>query len=163
MKSDAPAKADVALVLAGDYSGNRVIRAGELIRAGLVPYAFVSGPSGMYGTYECDFAIRFAAHAGYPETYFMHLEHNARSTVEEAAATIGALRKAGAHSVLLVTSDFHTRRAGSVFRHAAPDLEFIVAAAPTLDFSADGWWHSREGRKVALYEWMKTVADWFGI
>jgi len=76
---------------------------------------------------------------------------------------IPLLRSAGAHRILLVTSDYHTRRAGKVFRRAAPDLEFIVVAAPDEDFSAGGWWRTRDGRKVALYEWMKTVADWFGI
>src|SRR5262249_47987795 len=132
-------------------------------RQGYAPRALVSGPSGLYGFHECDLAIPYAVHAGYPQSYFEHVEHDARSTVEEAAAMAPALRESGAHRVLLVTSDYHTRRAGRLFRRAAPDIEFIVVAAPDADFQLDRWWESRQGRKTAAYEWMKTVADWFGI
>ncbi len=163
VKATAPQKADVALVLAGDLYGNRVLKAGELVRQGYAPRAMVSGPSALYGLHECDLAIPFAVRAGYPVEYFEHVEHDARSTAEEAVAIVPAIRKAGAHRVLLVTSDFHTRRAGKAFRHAAPDLDFIVVAAPDVEFTPDGWWHTRQGRKVALYEWMKTVAEWFGL
>jgi uncharacterized SAM-binding protein YcdF (DUF218 family) len=158
-----PEKADVALVLAGDFTGNRILKAGELVRQGYAPRAIVSGPSGQYGSHECDLAIAFAVRAGYPAEYFVHLEHDARSTAGEAETMIGTIRQSGAHRVLLVTSDYHTRRAGNIFRKAAPDLEFRVVAAPDVDFSPGGWWHTRQGRKVALYEWMKTVAQWFGI
>jgi len=158
-----PEKADVALVLAGDPFGNRILKAGELVRQGYVPRAMVSGPSGQYGSYECDLAIPFAVRAGYPAEYFIHVEHDGRSTAEEAVAIIPVIRKSGAHRVLLVTSDYHTRRAGRIFRRAAPDLDFRVVAAPDTEFSADNWWHTRQGRKVALYEWMKTVGNWFGI
>jgi uncharacterized SAM-binding protein YcdF (DUF218 family) len=163
VKSVPPEKADVALVLAGDFFGNRILKGGDLVRQGYVPRVLVSGPSGSYGMHECEPAIAFAVRAGYPVEYFVHVEHNARSTEEEAVPTIAAIRQSGAHRVLLVTSDYHTRRSGNVFRRAAPDLEFLVVAAPDVDFSPQGWWHTRQGRKVALYEWMKTVADWLGI
>ena len=70
--------------------------------------------------------------AGFPESYFVHLENDARSTQEEARDAIARLRQLGVHSVLLVTSDYHTRRAGKIFRSAAPDLRFIVVAAPEV-------------------------------
>jgi hypothetical protein len=85
------------------------------------------------------------------------------SSITETLYVAKCLAKFRPRSVLLVTSDYHTRRAGGVFHRAAPDLEFLVVAAPDIDFSAQGWWRTRQGRKVALYEWMKTVADWFGI
>ena len=65
--------------------------------------------------------------------------------------------------MLLVTSDYHTRRAGKIFRHQAPDMTFDVVSAPDEYFTTDGWWHDREGRKTFLIEWMKTVAEWFGL
>ena len=36
---DGPGKADIAVVLAGDYWGNRIVKAGELVRQGYVPAA----------------------------------------------------------------------------------------------------------------------------
>jgi uncharacterized SAM-binding protein YcdF (DUF218 family) len=69
----------------------------------------------------------------------------------------------GAHKVLLVTSDYHTRRAGKIFRSAGPDLQFVVVAAPDNSFTPDGWWRSRQGEKVFLIEWLKTATEPFGI
>jgi uncharacterized SAM-binding protein YcdF (DUF218 family) len=160
---DQPKQADLAFVLAGDATGNRVLRAAELVRQGYVPKVVVSGPSGVYGLYECDLAIPFAIRAGYPESYFIHFEHDAHSTQEEAVNAASELKKLGAKHVLLVTSDYHTRRAGRILRAAAPDIDFTVVAAPDPYFSPAGWWHNREGRKTFLFEWEKTVANWFGV
>lgn len=158
-----PVKADVAFVLAGDGRGNRILKAAELVREGYVPKALVSGPDGNYALHECDLAIPFAVKAGYPESYFVHFENNARNTRDEALMAAEAIRKMGAHRVLVVTSDFHTRRAARMYRNAAPDLEIFVVAAPDTYFSATGWWHNREGQKTALYEWMKTLASWVNL
>jgi uncharacterized SAM-binding protein YcdF (DUF218 family) len=163
VKAEPPKKADIALVLAGDAFGGRVLKGAELARQGYVPKVLVSGPSGSYDYHECDLAIAFAVKRGYPESYFLHLEHDARSTEEEARATVPELRRLRATRVLLVTSDYHTRRAGKIFRAEAPDLTFYAVSAPDRDFSATGWWRTREGRKVFLFEWQKTVAQWFGI
>src|SRR5579864_44790 len=88
VKADAPEKADIALVLAGDGGGNRILAAARLVRQGYISRVLVSGPSGIYGYHECDLAIPFAVKAGYPESYFLHLENDARSTKEEARDAI---------------------------------------------------------------------------
>jgi uncharacterized SAM-binding protein YcdF (DUF218 family) len=163
VKADSPEKADIALVLAGDSEGNRILAAAQLVRRGYVSQVLVSGPSGIYGYYECDLAIPFAVKAGYPESYFLHFEHDARSTQEEARDAVVRLRQLGAHKILLVTSDYHTRRAGKIFRSAAPDLQFVVIAAPDSNFTAGGWWHNRQGEKTAFNEWVKTLTEPFGI
>src|SRR5579871_220112 len=69
----APQKADLALVLGGDGSGRRILRAAELVRQGYTPVVLVSGPGGAYGLHECELAIAFAVRAGYPESYFRHM------------------------------------------------------------------------------------------
>ncbi len=158
-----PSQADIAVVLAGDSSGNRIVKAGDLVRAGYAPRALVSGPYGYYGFHESDLAIPFAEKAGYPASYFLALPNDSHSTKEEAEVVLQELRREGVHSFLLVTSDFHTRRAGRIYRALAPDLRCIVVAAPDKYFSADGWWKNREGRKTFAIEWMKTVAEWFGL
>ncbi len=163
VNAQAPEKADIALVLAGDSAGNRILTAAQLVRRGYVSKVLVSGPSGIYGYHECDLAIPFAVKAGYPASYFLHFENDARSTKEEAHAAVARLRQMGMHKILLVTSDYHTRRAGKIFRAAAPDLQFIVVAAPDTSFTADGWWHTRQGEKTAFIEWLKTVTEPFGI
>lgn len=160
VKAGPPEKADAIVVLAGDGFGHRILAAGDLIKQGYAPKALISGPDGHYGVYECDLAIPFAVRAGDPESYFTHLEHHARSTTEEAIVVIQKLREMGAKRVLLVTSNFHTRRSGKIFRRMAPDLDFIVVAAPDEFFKPDSWWHNREASKIFVLEWMKTVAEW---
>jgi len=160
VKAGSPEKADVIVVLAGDGFGHRILTAADLIKQGYAPKALISGPDGNYGIYECDLAIPFAVRAGDPESYFTHLEHHARSTLDEAKVIVEKLREMGVKRVLLVTSNFHTRRAGKIFRRTAPDIDFIVVAAPDEFFQPDNWWHNREASKTFVYEWMKTVAEW---
>lgn len=163
VRAEAPRKAGIAVVLAGDSTGGRILKAAELVRAGYVPQALVSGPLGHYGHYECDLAIPFAIQRGYPEAYFAHFENKALSTAEEAQMVVAELRRRGVSDALIVTSDYHTRRAGRAYRNLAPDLHFTIVAAADDDFSADGWWRSREGRKTWLIEALKTVASWLGL
>jgi uncharacterized SAM-binding protein YcdF (DUF218 family) len=158
-----PQKADAALVLAGDSWGYRILTAAQLARDGFVPKVLVSGPDGNYGLHECDLAIPFAVKHGYPESYFVHVEHSARSTVAEAKAVLPVIRQMGLKRIIVVTSNFHTRRAGRIFRRLAPDLTIMVVAAPDKNFTADGWWHDREGQKTFLVEWEKTLANWVGL
>lgn len=158
-----PAPADIALVLAGDGRGNRILKAGELVHAGYVRQAMVSGPDGNYNLHECDLAIPFAVKAGFPESYFAHFENTALSTRDEARQAAPVFRRMGVKRVLIVTSDFHTRRALRLFREEAPDLEFLMVAAPDAYFSAGGWWKNREGRKTAFNEWVKTLAAWINL
>ncbi len=163
IEAEPPHKADVAVVLAGDGWGHRILAAAQLERDGYVPKVIVSGPDGAYGNHECDLAIPFAVRNGFPANYFVHLEHSARSTLAEARAVLPELRKAGYKRILLVTSNYHTRRAGRIFRSLAPDLAITVVSAPDEYFTPDGWWHNREAQKIFLNEWEKTVARVLGI
>ena len=160
---ETPTQADMVVVLAGDYLGNRILTAADLVRRGLAPKALVSGPGNVYGQYESDLAIAFAVRQGFPESYFVPFPNDSTSTAAEADAVIPELRKLHAHRIDIVTSNFHTRRAGNIYRARAHDLDFHMIAAPDTYFSRDGWWKNREGRKTLLTEWEKTVATWFGI
>lgn len=158
-----PQQADAALVLAGDGWGYRILTAAQLARDGFVPRVLVSGPDGAYGLHECDLAIPFAVKHGYSESYFVHLENSARSTASEAQALLPVIRRMGFRRVILVTSNYHTRRAGAIYRKLAPDLTILTVAAPDESFTPNGWWHSREGQKTFVIEWEKTVASWMGL
>ena len=163
VKADGAAPADVIVVLAGDFSGNRIMTAGDLVRQKVAPLALVSGPGEIYGQHESDLAIPFATRHGYPESYFVALANDSRSTVSEADVIIAELRRRNAHRIDIVTSNYHTRRAGNIYRSKAKDLEFQVVAAPDEYYEPDGWWKNRDGRKTFAIEWMKTVATWLGL
>lgn len=157
-----PRRAEAIVVLAGDFYGHRILKACELVREGYAPVALVSGPSGNYGHYESDLAIPFAVDHGCRPEWLAPVPNNCRSTRDESALFANELRRRGVKSYLLVTSNYHTRRAGRLFRRAAPDLSVAVVAAPDENFDPDRWWHSREARKTFALEWLKTVAGWWG-
>ncbi len=161
--SQPPCKSDLIVVLAGDWAGNRVRKAGDLLREGWAPKVLISGAGTFYGLNEGDLGVQFAVNDGYPASGFFSLPSPARSTLEEAQYIVPELRRRGVHHFMLVTSDFHTRRSAEIYHKVAPDLPFCVVAAKDADFSPDGWWHNREGRKTAFFEWCKTLAHWFGI
>jgi uncharacterized SAM-binding protein YcdF (DUF218 family) len=161
--SEPPCKADMIVVLAGDWFGNRIMKTAQLIQEGWAPKAMVSGAGDAYGHNEGDLAIEFVARKGYPADKFVNFPSEAHSTQAEADYLVPQLRRLGVHRFILVTSNFHTRRAAEIFRKVAPDLPFCVVASPDVNFSPDGWWHNREGRKTAFQEWLKTLAHVFGI
>jgi uncharacterized SAM-binding protein YcdF (DUF218 family) len=163
VRAEPPVQADMIVVLAGDFSGNRILTAGDLVRRGFAPKALVSGPSGAYGLHESDLAIQFAVHHGFPESYFVALFNDSHSTKAEADDVLAALNKLHARRVDIVTSDYHTRRAGNIYRAKAPGLEIHMVAAPDKYFTPGGWWKDREARKTFLMEWMKTVAARLGM
>ena len=161
--SDAPVPADMIVVLAGDFTGSRILTAGNLLRQGFAPKALISGPAGVYGIYESELAIAMAVRNGYPAAYFVAFPNDSKSTASESEAVISELRKLHVHKIDLVTSNFHTRRAAKIFRSHAPDMEVHVVAAPDRYFTPNGWWKEREGRKTFVMEWMKTVGEWLGM
>jgi uncharacterized SAM-binding protein YcdF (DUF218 family) len=163
VRAEEPFRADIAVVLAGDGYGERVLKGAELVRRGFTGKVLVSGPEGMYGYNEAELAIPFAVGHGYPESWFLPLPNKSLSTREEAAVVAPELRRRGVRRCLLVTSNYHTRRAGRIFRSAAPDVIFRVIAAEDRFFRPDGWWRTREGQKRFVLEWMKTIAGWFGV
>src|ERR1035438_3260965 len=112
---DGAGKAEIAVVLAGDQWGYRLIKGAELVRQGYVPLVLVSGPPGFYGVNEADAAIHFAIDKGYPAKWFIPVYHTALSTREEATAVLDALQQRHIHSALLVTSDYHSARARRIF------------------------------------------------
>jgi uncharacterized SAM-binding protein YcdF (DUF218 family) len=166
VRQDGPAKADFAVVLAGDKYGNRILKGAELVRQGYVPTVLVSGPA-WYGTYESDAAIAFAVAHGYPPEWFVPVPHRAESTSEEVWQILHSLESHNARSFLLVTSDYHSARAGRICRDAIREskagLQMRVVAAPDRWFHAGSWWKSREGRKIFVMEWSKTVSSVCGI
>jgi uncharacterized SAM-binding protein YcdF (DUF218 family) len=157
-----PQKSDMIVVLGGDWYGNRILKAAQLAKQGYAPKVLVSGGGYLYGNYEGDMAVPFAVQHGYDPHMFIKLLHPVSSTRAEAEAVIPELRRRGVKRYIIVTSDFHTARAGRLFREMAPDLELrVVATNATSDW--DRWWEDRESRKTFLMEWTKTLTSRLGM
>jgi hypothetical protein len=70
------------------------------------------------------------------------------STQDESQDVGKCLLREGAKSVLIVTSDFHTRRALEVFRREIPGLQFSVAAARNDEQFGVRWWKQAVGKNI---------------
>ncbi len=155
---DQPIRSDILVMLGGDRNDVRLHRGEQLLRDG---YA----PKGLYDAVNSEVGFGRTT-AQYAEDYFAHAPELIRqkitvcslpadSTVEEMKAVRPCLERAGAHTVLLVTSDFHTRRALSTARKILAQYQWSVAAAPTA--VSLHWWRSRAGRRDVLLEWQKLI------
>ena len=72
-------------------------------------------------------------------------EHD--TTYDEACSLAEFLRRQGPVRVLVVTSDFHMRRARWILGHVlGPRMgQVSMVSAPTDDFSSACWWRSDKG------------------
>ena len=162
VNAQTPEKSDAIVVLAGDSDGLRIFKGGELAREGLAPKVLVSGPRPIYGVSEAELAINDAVRHGFDRSLFEALDAPSASTEEEATVIVPLLRERGVKTVLVVTSDYHTGRAGRIWRRIAKGMRVRMVAAPDTFFHAEDWWKTRNGRKTAFMEWVKTLSGPMG-
>jgi DUF218 domain len=157
---DSPQKSDVIVVLAGDSFDERYTRGMALLRAGYGQHLFIDINSEYhyFGRREIDYATEFLARdAGDMRPFVSVCPFADDSTVGESRYVATCLKPLHPHKVLLVTSDFHSARALSVFKNRLPQYEWSVAAARDPDMFGVRWWQRREWAKTTLLEWMKVT------
>ncbi len=159
--SDALEHADLIYVLAGDFWGNRVVRGAELGSQGWAPRVLLSGGlysgGGEINRYSGDLAIEFLVRRGYPRSMFLSFPMDAPSTVGEAQAMRPIFHRLGAKRIILVTANFHSRRALEVFRLFLPEFDFQMEAAPDSNFDPRVWWMLPQQRRLFWSEYQKMI------
>ena len=150
-------KSDGALVLSGeDGDGLRTRKAVELYKQGWVKKVVLSGVREPFGHYETDYSGPLALSLGVPQKDLLIIPSRARSTLEEANATVPQMERDGIHSMILVTSNFHSSRARRYFRRVCGDrIRVLVCPAANDYFHPDSWWQTREGMKYFVWETAK--------
>lgn len=154
---NAAEKADAIVVLAGGSDDNRYYRGLELLRSGYAARMYLDAlaDTQKFGHPETEYAQKFVDESAGAEVSRVKVcGIVGDSTVAETAAVARCLQADGAHRILLVTSEYHTRRALSIFQKSLPGDEISVAAAPDVRFGVK-WWQHREWAKVTLEEWEK--------
>jgi uncharacterized SAM-binding protein YcdF (DUF218 family) len=154
VSSQAPQRADLVLVLAGDFYGPRVLKGAELGAQGYAPLVLISSDPYQNRT-EGLAAIDFLTARGYPQRLFQRFEHHATSTIAEALALRPELLRRRVKRVLLVTSAYHSRRAAIVFRLFCPGIRFITIAAAGQEYKPDDWWEDPSSERLFFSEWGK--------
>ena len=149
-----PRPADLILVLGGDFWGPRVVKGAELSTLGYAPIVLISGPP-YAGRPEGELAVEFLVKRGFRKEMFAVFPHTASSTIAEALALRGELARRGVKRVILVTSNYHSRRAAIVFQLFCPGIGFTSVPAPDSNYYAEGWWKSGASREIFFSEWTK--------
>lgn len=171
-------KADAAIVLStGVEYYPRLMEAASLYREGLVPLIVINGGRKTDSLRQLE-ARGYEPAAPWDENSLRILQvlgvsrnrvlsvcvEDAFDTISEARAVALALQGQGLHRLTLVTSKYHTRRAGHIWRNRVPGGFVISTAAAREDpFQEDGWWRSGRQIRWLLAEyggWLFYLLDW---
>jgi uncharacterized SAM-binding protein YcdF (DUF218 family) len=160
---DAPAASDVIVILGDDnYDGDRATRAAELFKAGWAPRIIASGRylrpyASIAELEEHDLVDR-----GVPASAVIPLAHRAENTREEALVIAQFVSSRGWKRILLVTSNYHTRRSLYICERTFPPGTVLrVVPAPDSEYDPDNWWRTRQGVKIFAHEFVgMCVALW---
>ncbi len=155
-----PEKSDAIVTLAGDANDVRYWRGMQLMREGYARDLLLDASADLkrYGETAAASAQRFVnSSAGELAGRVYVCPVWGDSTAEETKHVNACLQKLHARSVVLVTSDYHTRRAFRMFRRRLPQYRWSVAAAQDPYFFGTHWWQRREWAKTTLMEWQKLI------
>lgn len=152
-----PQKADVIVVLAGETNW-RPARGVQLLSQDYAPRMLLDVPAAgiIYDQSMLNIAKGYVQHL--PQSQDVSIcPIVGLSTKTEAQDVMACLKNSGARRILVVTSDYHTRRARSVFQHELRGYDISVAAAFDSETFGIPWWHRRQWAKINLDEWLRLV------
>jgi len=146
--------ADALIVLSDDnVDGERAAHAALLYQRALAPVVVGSGRrmrryAGIAELMEHD----LEAH-GVPKGAIVRFAHDAESTREEAELLEKLVRERKWRRVIVVTSNYHARRARYIFRRVfPPQVDVRVAGALDENFDPGAWWEKSSGQKRMFQE-----------
>jgi uncharacterized SAM-binding protein YcdF (DUF218 family) len=149
-------RADAIIVLSDDnFYADRATHAADLYRHGMAPLVVASGRrlrpyAGIAELMEHDLIER-----GVPKDKIVAFAHQADNTREEAEALAPQAVQHKWRSVIIVTSNYHTRRTRYIFTRVFPaSIQVRVSGARDGDFDPDTWWQ----RRVSIKELTREMA-----
>jgi hypothetical protein len=154
---DAPEPSDVILVLAGE-TDRRPARALQLLDQGYGRRVVIDVPADarIYEFQQIELAEKYIQ--GLPKAAEIRVcPIKGLSTREESRDAEVCLAGEAGSRILIVTSEFHTRRSLSIFRHEIPGKHFSAAAARDDKQFGTRWWTHRQWAKTCLDEWLRLL------
>jgi uncharacterized SAM-binding protein YcdF (DUF218 family) len=158
---DHPERSDIIVVLAGDHNDLRYWRGLELLREGYGQRMSVDAAADrIYGRSYAEYAADFVAQsAGEESSKIQICTITNDSTVQEASDVRRCLAQVhpAPRSAVLVTNDYHTRRALAILTARVPQYHWSAAAVKDPALFGEPWWRNREWAKTYVYEWEKLL------
>lgn len=172
---DALHKADAIFVLAGTRL-ERPLEAVDLYREGWAPVIALSPGTaepmeamvrarGIHFPSDSERVRDAMTQMGVPFSAIVIEGEAVDNTAEEAALLRGMAARHGWHSVIVVTSKYHTRRSGFAMRRAlrGSGVDVILRATRYDPFDPDHWWRRRADLRSGILEWQKLIAYRLGV
>lgn len=172
VRGEAPAKADMIVVLSGGMP-YRAQAAAKVFHMGYAPEIWVSKPVGPAGDLQ-SFGIRFVGeeaynreilvHLGVPESAVHIFPDEIVDTEEEVAEIQREMRRTGKKKVIIFTSPQHTRRVRALWhRLDGGQLQLLVCAAEEDPFDAGHWWRNTRDALAVVREYLGLANVWAGM
>ena len=162
-------RADVIFVLNGDYN-TRPFYAVDLYDQRKAPRIAIaqaeSSPAEQLGLVQnvTDIAVKVMESEGVPadDIYILSKNQPVTSTFDEVAAIHQYLIDNNYDSVILVTSQMHTRRARWILEKEleGSSISIQVAGSPHPTFDASNWWTVEDGLIFVNNEYIKLIFYW---
>lgn len=159
---DPLAPADIVVPLRGgpQETDSRVDEAARLVGKRYAPLLLVDvAAAPVYGIPEAQLFENYVKQKGVAPDQLRRCESDSDNTAEEAAAIRSCLLRLGVKEVIIVTSEYHTRRARSILQHAFSGLGIVVRIHPVYNpyYWDSHWWRKRRWAKTFFMEALKTV------
>lgn len=151
------APADVIIVLAGE-THQRPSRALQLLSQNYAPRLQLDVPVNEidYDQTQVEIAKKYVQKLPQAEAITI-CPIVGLSTKAETQDVARCLDHSGVHRILLVTSDYHTRRAKSIFQHELRGYQIFVTLACDSQQFGTSWWQHRQWAKLNFDEWLRLV------
>jgi hypothetical protein len=166
-----PERVDAAIILQGSIAAERARIAGamDLLRRGVANRALLSVPQQSYWGQPVQPAARSFLEKNYGTDLagrvdFCETSLEVNSTAQEAQVLSTCMRERHWVSIAIVTSDYHTRRAGILWRRITrhePNIRLWVEGVADPEFQKP-WWRHRQSAKTWAAESLKLVWVTFG-
>jgi len=165
---DLPAHVDTAVVLQGSVAGEKARIAGAvyLLQRGIARRVLLGVPQQSYWGQSIPPVARRFLEKNYggeisDHTDFCELGPEVESTEQEAQALTTCISRQGSRLIAVVTSNYHTRRAGLLWRKVLkvedPSLCVWIYGVADPSFEPRGWGRKRLYAKTWLMEFVKLI------
>ena len=164
VQSDKLEKADAIAVFSGD-NGPRTERAVELLKEGYADYLILSGGKVYDDVTMAELMKNHAIKLGVDESKIL-IDDEAATTNENADFTAGIIEENSFKSVIVVTSDYHTRRSKLAMEKALEDTlidgdKVSVSVTPSKEEKfTTKWWTSGNSVLMVISEYLKLAGYW---
>ena len=158
VRADDAAGADAIVVLGGDVY-KRAPHAASLYHQGLAPVVLAVGGTEDQGPLaEARKTARVLLRDGVPEAAVIVVGQAEPSTVDEARAVARVASAQAWRRVAVVTSPYHTWRAGHILEaELPPEVAVAMVPSPLDPFHAETWWRDARDRRLVRNEYGKYL------